>query len=258
MSEYYMKMKELTSRLKKDGYNITGRMIKHYIDIGILQKPEYTSKNQALYANFHYVRLKRILFDKKNGKSVSKIKDDIFKENDELLLKANRFGINNKDEVYLADKFGSTEQEEARILKKSINKNNTYSKIEILDKLDSDDSILDLGVDTGAIDDKEIYNDNDLYVLLCMKNLISVKKRNCNVGGQLVDRIGEISKINAVAKELSTYMKNDDVNSWLYTNLFDAIVMNKVEKDDEIIESEEQRQYNKALKELKIMTSQNN
>ena len=227
MSEYYMKMKELISRLKADGYSITGRMIKHYIDIGILQKPEYKCPNQALYADFHYIRLKRILSNKKAGKSIAKI----------------------------IKKLGIVEREEANLIKSELNDNKTYTKVDILEKLDSDGSILDLAVDTGVISDKDTYNSYELYILICIKNLIKVKKQNKNASGQLIERISEISKLNSIANEISYLINSDKDNSWLYTYLLESIVLSKVDKKiiRKPMTEDNDYKYKKALEDLESM-----
>lgn len=255
MSEYYMKMKELISRLKADGYSITGRMIKHYIDIGILQKPEYKCPNQALYADFHYIRLKRILSNKKSGKSIAKIKDEIFKENDDLLIKIKKNDLDSYDINEIIKKLGIVEREEADLIKSELNDNKTYTKVDILEKLDSDGSILDLAVDTGVISDKDTYNSYELYILICIKNLIKVKKQNKNASGQLIERISEISKLNSIANEISYLINSDKDNSWLYTYLLESIVLSKVDKKiiRKPITEDDDYKYKKALEDLENM-----
>lgn len=255
MSEYYMKMKELITKLAADGYSITGRMIKHYIDIGILQKPYYKCANQALYADFHYIRLKRILSEKKNGKSIAKIKDEIFKENDDLLLRAAKENVEVEDLNSLAKKYGTVEKEEANLIKNEVGYSKTYTKEELLERLSSDDSFLDLAIDTGVITDKEKYDGYDLYILTCVKNLIKVKKQNKNVSGQLIERISEISRINTVANEIANMINDNKDTSWLYTYLFDAIVLEKTSREPKKMTSIEDYnyKYQKALEEFEQM-----
>lgn len=255
MSEYYMKMKELITRLAADGYSITGRMIKHYIDIGILQKPYYKCANQALYADFHYIRLKRILSEKKSGKSIAKIKDEIFKENDELLLKAAKEDVDADNIQALVKKYGVVEKEEADLIKQEVGFGRSFSKEELLEKLGSDESFLDLAIDTGVISDKERYDGYDLYILTCVKNLIKVKKHNRNASGQLIERISEISRVNTVANEIATLINDNKDTSWLYTYLFDAIVLEKTNREPKKMSTIEDYnyKYQKALEELEQM-----
>ncbi|WP_290772057.1 hypothetical protein [Anaerofustis sp.] len=263
MSEYYMKMKDLIARLKVDGYSITGRMIKHYIDIGILQKPYYVCSNQALYADFHYIRLKRILSEKKAGNSIAKIKDEIFKENEELVVKAGEKGLDSSDIVDIFKMFGFVEKEEAKLARQERTENKTYSKVEILEKLDSDGSILDLAVDTGVLQDKDEYDSYELYILTCVKNLIKVKKQNKKVSGQLIERISEISKLNSIANELAYLINSDKDNSWLYTYLLEAILFSKTERESEeekkiSVKEENDYKYKQALAALESMEKDKN
>lgn len=259
MSEYYMKMKELITRLDADGYSITGRMIKYYIDIGILQKPYYKCANQALYADFHYIRLKRILSEKKNGKSIAKIKDEIFKENDELLLKAAKENVEIEDIQRLVKKYGTVEKEEADLIKKEVGYSQSFTKEELLRKLSSDESFLDLAIDTGVVSDKEKYDGYDLFILTCVKNLIKVKKNNSNASGQLIERISEISRINTVANEMAQLITENKDTSWLYTYLFDAIVLEKTNREPKKRTTLEDYnfKYQKALEELEQMELKN-
>ncbi len=259
MSEYYMKMKELIARLKVDGYSITGRMIKHYIDIGILQKPYYICANQALYADFHYIRLKRILSNKKAGKSIAKIKEEIFKENEELISKASEQNMDTSDMNEICKRFGAVEQEEAMLTKAERKSEKTFSKVDILEKLDSDGSILDLAVDTGVLQDKDSYDSYELYILTCVKNLIKVKKQNKRVSGQLIERISEISKINTIANDLAHLINSDKDNSWLYTYLMEAILLSKTERETQkenkvkSLKEENDYKYKEALAALESM-----
>ncbi len=230
MKEYYMKIKELTLRLSKEGYNVTSRMIKHYIDIEILQKPYYTHKNQALYADFHYVRLKRILVDKKLGKTIGNIKEDIFKEKlafEKKIIDNNAILNNNIDPKLL---FGCVEKEEAKIIKSTLSEEKTYTKIEALEMLDCESSIFDLAIDTGMIEDKEIYNNYDMYVLICVRNLISVKKNYSTTNGHLIERIGEMSKIASISGEVCSLLLSEEYNDWIYRYLIDAIITSKLQK----------------------------
>ncbi len=230
MNEYYMKMKDLTNRLKKDNLNITGRMIKHYIDIGILQKPIYKCSNQALYADFHYVRLKRILTEKKKGVSIGKIKEDIFSQNEMYEKMALDEGIDSLDASVLNEKYGVMEKEEAYLAKESLNEDIALSKVEVLDKFDLDSSVLDLAVDTGVISDKEYYDAHDIYILICIRNLIKVKKQNASQSGQLLERITEISKIGKIANEIVSLVGGDRENSWLYFDLLESIVLCNIKR----------------------------
>ena len=147
------------------------------------------------------------------------------------------------------------EREEADLIKSELNDNKTYTKVDILEKLDSDGSILDLAVDTGVISDKDTYNSYELYILICIKNLIKVKKQNKNASGQLIERISEISKLNSIANEISYLINSDKDNSWLYTYLLESIVLSKVDKKiiRKPMTEDNDYKYKKALEDLESM-----
>jgi DNA-binding transcriptional MerR regulator len=69
-----MKMKDLVQKLEEEDVVVTERMIRHYIDIGLLPEPERPFKNQAIYNIEHYKRLYVIDSFKKNGLSLEDIK----------------------------------------------------------------------------------------------------------------------------------------------------------------------------------------
>ena len=49
-----MKMKQLRAKLGEFGYDVSERMIKYYIEIGLLPAPDYTDVNQANYYDIHF------------------------------------------------------------------------------------------------------------------------------------------------------------------------------------------------------------
>lgn len=228
MNRYYMKMKELRNRLMLEDFSITERMIKHYIDIGILNKPYYKHSNQALYGDEHYVRLKRILSQKRNGKTIGQIKEEILKENEDLIEEAKQKNINSDTIEDISYELSSYRKEEAMLIKETINSEKTYDKVEILDLLDCESSVLDLSVDAGVIEDKEEYTAFDVYVLSCVRNLIQVKKQSHKISGQLIERISEISKIGAASKQIADLISTDEKNTWVFSMLTEAIILKDI------------------------------
>ena len=55
-----MKMRELKEKLAEAGYELSERMVKYYIELGILPSPAYPHPNQAVYGPVHLLRLIRI------------------------------------------------------------------------------------------------------------------------------------------------------------------------------------------------------
>lgn len=69
-----MKMKELLNMLEEKRVTVTERMVRHYIELGLLPEPERPHKNQALYNTEHFKRLLAIDMFKRNGLSLDDIK----------------------------------------------------------------------------------------------------------------------------------------------------------------------------------------
>lgn len=69
-----MKMKELLNMLEERNVIVTERMVRHYLELGLLPEPERPSKNQATYNEDHFKRLLAIDMFKSNGLSLDEIK----------------------------------------------------------------------------------------------------------------------------------------------------------------------------------------
>jgi len=67
-------MKELLSRLSEKNVTVTERMVRHYVELGLLPEPERPYKNQANYNEEHFKRLLAIDMFKNNGLSLDEIK----------------------------------------------------------------------------------------------------------------------------------------------------------------------------------------
>jgi DNA-binding transcriptional MerR regulator len=87
-----MKMRELINMLEEKNVTVTERMVRHYLELGLLPEPERPCKNQAEYNEEHYKRLLAIDMFKSNGLSLDEIKTKM----DEL-------------EYYFHDAFNNTE-----------------------------------------------------------------------------------------------------------------------------------------------------
>lgn len=69
-----MKMRDLLVKLEEKNVTVTERMVRHYLELGLLPEPERPSRNQAIYNIEHYKRLLAIDMFKSNGLSLDEIK----------------------------------------------------------------------------------------------------------------------------------------------------------------------------------------
>lgn len=69
-----MKMRDLQNMLEKKNVIVTERMVRHYLELGLLPEPERPSKNQAIYNEEHFKRLLAIDMFKSKGLSLDEIK----------------------------------------------------------------------------------------------------------------------------------------------------------------------------------------
>ena len=219
-----MKMKELKERLHAHGYDISERMIKYYIEIGILPTPDYTHPNQAKYSPIHLIRLKRIGKMKQDGMSFNEIKTVLLKETDQIEQKASKKGI-SADEMRTVS--SSDMKEEADFVAASIEGNErTYTRQELLDLLGCEKIILDLAVDTGAMQEKSEYDAYDYFVLLCVRNLIEADSEGSKTAN-IIEKIGEISKLNNIASQMVHYFDKQPERTWLYSSLLESLISRK-------------------------------
>ncbi|MFA0816603.1 MAG: MerR family transcriptional regulator [Anaerofustis sp.] len=226
-----MKMKELKERLHAYGYDISERMIKYYIEIGILPIPDYTHPNQAKYSPIHLIRLKRIGKMKQDGMSFNEIKTVLLTEAKEIEEMAQNRGIPAEEMRALTS---CDVKEEADFIAASIGSNkNSYSRQELLDKLGCEKIIFDLAVDTGALEEKNTYDQHDYYVLLCVRNLIEAESGSEKTAN-IIEKIGEISKLNNMASQMVHYYKKQQERTWLYSYLFESLIDRKLTEEKSI------------------------
>jgi DNA-binding transcriptional MerR regulator len=72
-----MKMRDLLNMLEEKNVTVTERMVRHYLELGLLPEPERPSKNQAIYNEEHFKRLLTIDLFKSKGLSLEEIKTKI-------------------------------------------------------------------------------------------------------------------------------------------------------------------------------------
>lgn len=234
-----MKMKELRDKLTQSGYDISERMIKYYIELGILPQPEYTFSNQANYDKIHLLRLKRIGYMKQNGKSFPEIKRLLFNEQKEKKKIAERRGISYEEFSY---SFMAYAMEELDYLTTELRIQSipaTYTKEELIEESECNKLVFELALDTGVLKDKESYNQCELLILICVRNLIECKIGS-NEGGGLVEKIGDISKINSISSQFASFYARDRDMRWIYSQLSNWLIEDKLQKQDDTVLGEMQ------------------
>ena len=224
MAENTMKMKEIKDILRSEGYEISERMIKYYIEIGILPVPDYPHPNQAKYRNVHLIRLKRIGRLKEAGCTFSEIKKIFLDERNKTEKEAKIRNIAYDDMRLIT---AADLKEEADYIYESMqNDDSEFSKQDLLAYLHCDKIVFDLAVDTGAIEEKDMYDHYDLYVLLCVKNLMQ-KDISSNSSGNIIEKISDISKINNIASQLVHFYEKEPDRDWIYSYLLQSIIERK-------------------------------
>lgn len=222
-----MKMKELREKLNASGCDISERMIKYYIELGILPQPEYTFSNQANYENIHLLRLKRIGHMKNAGMSFPEIKRILLAEQEEQKKMAARRGISFEEFSY---SFAAYAMEELQFLtgeKKLQEQPAVYTKDELIEKSECNKLVFELAVDTGVLRDKAEYDQYELLVLICVRNLIECKIGETESGG-LVEKISDISKINSMSSQYASFYARDIDMKWIYDMLSHWLIEDKL------------------------------
>ncbi len=232
-----MKMKELRDKLTQSGYDISERMIKYYIELGILPQPEYTSSNQANYDRIHLLRLKRIGYMKLNGKSFPEIKRLLLNEQKDKKKIAERRDMTYEEFSYSFMAYAMEELDylttELKIQLIPAN----YTKDALLVASECNKLVYELALDTGVLKDKESYNNCELLILICVRNLIECKIGS-NEGGGLVEKIGDISKINSISSQFASFYARDKDMRWIYSQLSNWLIEDKLQKQDEAVMGE--------------------
>ncbi|MBE6038774.1 MAG: MerR family transcriptional regulator [Anaerofustis stercorihominis] len=232
-----MKMKELRDRLTQSGYDISERMIKYYIELGILPQPEYTFSNQANYDRIHLLRLKRIGYMKQNGKSFPEIKRLLLNEQKDKKKIAERKGISFEEFSYSFMAYAMEELDYLTTELKIQHHPSQYTKDELLEESECNKLVFELALDTGVLKDKEYYNTNELLILICVRNLIECKI-GTNESGGLVEKISDISKINSISSQFASFFARDKDMRWIYSQLSNWLIEDKLQKMDESLPGE--------------------
>lgn len=158
-----MKMKELITKLHSDGFDdISERMIRHYIDKGMLPAPEKSHANQAIYSEEHYRILKIIGLLKKQNKTWHEIEYVL----DDKLNLLNNVNISLREassrECYMEEL--QCIEEWSKIDKEM----RFFTKEELLSYVECDEKLFDFLTDNSLISNKRYYDFSDMHLVRCI------------------------------------------------------------------------------------------
>ncbi len=218
-----MKMKQLREKLGDKGYDISERMVKYYIEIGLLPQPDYKGVNQAEYFPIHYVRLLKISALKEMNTPFSEIKSSFVADNAYVTKYAEENGMevteaSRCEDIYMHEYTGYCFD--------YANADRLYTQKELINDIGCERLVFDIAADTGLLSKKEVYDHNDMLILICVSNIFSSTDEN--FGKDTIEKIAEISRVNNIASQLANlYAKGGDA-MWLYKNLTESIIRSKL------------------------------
>lgn len=218
-----MKMKQLRSKLSLCGYEVSERMIKYYIEIGLLPEPDYPEINQANYFDIHYLRLMKISSLKQKGVSFNDIKRIIEKDNQNAEKYANENNIDIRD-AYKSSKIYMDEYTNYCFNYADENKMYTYE--ELMESIGCERMVFDIAVDTKLIEKKSEYSHTDMLILISVSNIFAFDE----ISSGTIEKIGEISKVNTIANQLANLYSKSETNMKLYKNLTDSLLKGRLEE----------------------------
>ncbi len=221
-----MKMKSLKEKLAAEGCEVSERMIKYYIEIGILPPPDYKSINQAEYFGIHYVRLLKIAALKESGTPFSEIKRSFVSDNEYI----DKYALENKMDFTQASRCDDVfAHEYIGYCFEYANPSRTYTQQELIEDIGCERLVFDIASDTGLIEKKQRYTHNDMLILVCVSNIFSAM--DGGFGHDTIEKISEISRVNNIASQLANLYSKGDKAMWLYKNLTESIIRSKLEKN---------------------------
>lgn len=197
--ERFMKMKQLRACILEDGFDVTQRMVKYYIDTGLLPQPIYTEKNQALYNKYHIARLETILNLKKKGMSFSKIKEWIFALEELQRAKAALlFDDPLRAQNYAKESLFAAEREDLLAQKA---KDFSLHKEELLERYELDRELLRLSSESGILQEKDRYDRDEILLLLKAERLLHANEQEKHTSHRtrlaLLSQAGTLGKMTA-------------------------------------------------------------
>ena len=218
-----MKMRQLKEALEKKGAGVTERMVKYYIETNLMPAPDYPEPNQANYSEIHFVRLLLISRMKDAGLSASAIKQRIRELDRSITETAESKGISEREAAFLPQ----TARREYVAILSEFPQEVSFSREELLADIKCDRIVFDLAIDTGALENKEVYNASDRLILLCICSLFEADKQEAS--GEVIETISDISKINNIASQMAAFYTRRPEYKWLYEELLDGIIKSRME-----------------------------
>lgn len=219
-----MKIKQLRAALAKAGYDVSDRMIKYYIEIGILPQPYHTAANQADYTRLHLIRLMKTAALKKCGVPFARIREIFASDDAAASLYARERGL-TLEQVWNLDFYA--DREAAAYYADYAPDTAAMSAQQLMEKCGCEGIVFDLARDTGAITDKTEYGKSDLVALLCIKYFFNDK----NAAFSTVEKISELSKINNIAAQLGYIYEKSESDRKLYETLVENLTESKMKRD---------------------------
>ena len=217
-----MKMRQLKGEIAKYGVDISERMVKYYIEIGLVPMPTHPHVNQAEYTQFHIFRLAKIGLLKKNDIAFHTIKDIIMQDNEYIKKTANILGVTFEEALNKPSILAKEEFSLSKLCKDKI----SVSRDEMMRLSGADKIIIDLAVETGALDEKDEYDRSDYSTLLAIKHMLTIDG-SCE-DTSIVAKISDLSKLVSACNQLANVINNSDINKWIYIHTMEQIMENKL------------------------------
>lgn len=219
-----MKIKNLRETLARAGCDVSDRMIKYYIEIGILPRPHHSSANQADYTRLHLIRLMKTAELKKMNTPFVRIKEAIEADNEAARLYAFEKGM-TLAEVLASETYA--DREAAAFYRHFAQDVCAMSAEELLEKCGCERILFDLARDTGALADKPVYGKSELVAMLCIKHFFNEKGAALTT----VEKISELSKLSNIASQLSYIYEKSESDRTLYETLISSMIDAKMKKE---------------------------
>ena len=231
-----MKMKELLARLHDEGItDISERMVRHYIQKGLIPEPEKPYANQAVYSEEHYKVLKLIGFLKNQSKSWKEIEDElhksnlIYKDDDEGRLEASR-REGYMEELQCMDEWSKIDKEM-----------NFFTKEEIIKHINCSQELFNYIIEKGLIAGKKYYDFSDMHLVRCihyMKQLFAGEASDSKlIGADFF--IKALEKADEITDELVDFTLGY-FYSFLFSNLIKSMLFVKA-KNKSYFATEDER-----------------
>lgn len=216
-----MKMKELLTRLHREGFNdFSERMIRHYIDKGLLPEPDKPHANQAVYSEQHYQILKVIALLKRQNKSWLEIEAEL----DRLNL------LYNGDEERLYASFQEGYMEELQCIdewSKIDTEMQFFTREDLVSYVKCDEELLDYLIGSNLLPNKKYYDFSDMHLVRCIYYLkFFLDNYSDNKLGATEKFFNFIKKANALTDELADFTV-EYYHSFLYSNLIKSMMFVK-------------------------------